>query len=125
MNKLISFYKSQKQHFWTHILLPFTFTYWGYIIYGISIYWIYGKIVDILPLYFWFIGLCIFSIGLLIALISIIINLFLKKKIKNKFLLENKLYGIIWHTGNILLGLLIILHIYIILIFICSKLMYP
>ena len=115
MNKLISLYKSQKQKFWTHILLPFTFIYWGYIIFGISIYWIYGEIVDILPLYFWFIGLCIFSIGLLIALISIIINLFLKKKIQNKFLLENKPYGIIWHTGNILLGLLIILHAYVIL----------
>ena len=114
MNKIISFYKSQKQKFWTHILLPFTFIFFGFIIYGISIYLVYGEIVDIEPLFFWFIGLCIFSIGLLIALISIIINLFLKKEIKNKFLLENKPYGIIWHAGNILLGLLIILHAYVI-----------
>ena len=120
MNKLIQIYKSIRQQFWTHILLPFTFIYWGYIIYGISIYWEYGKASDIIPLYFWFIGLCIFSIGLLIALISIIINLFLKKKIQNKFLLENKPYGIIWHTGNILLGLLIILHAYVILMLIIA-----
>ncbi len=121
MNKLISFYKSQRQKFWTHILLPFTLTYWGYIIYGWSIFWRYGAIVDVIPAIFWFIGLCIFLVGVLIALISTIINLFLKKEIKNKFLLENKVYGTIWHIGNILLVLLIIMHVYVILMLVFTK----
>ncbi len=120
MNKLISFYKSQRQKFWTHILLPFTLTYWGYIIYGSILLWKYGKIADLVPAIFWFWGLCIFLVGVLIALISTIINLFLKKEIKNKFLLENKVYGTIWHIGNILLVLLIILHACVILILIIA-----
>ena len=63
MNKLISFYKSQKQKFWTHFLLPFTyilgttiiFTYYienPFVFYATFAYLcVFPIIIYIIPLY--------------------------------------------------------------------------
>ena len=102
MNKIISLYKSQKQKFWTHILLPFTFASWGFFA---KIYYdatfASPKLISGAGMYFFLDTMaysCIFPIILVIA----IIEFFLKTKIKNKFILENKVYNVIWNIGNLL-----------------------
>ena len=103
MNKLISFYKSQKQKFWTHFLLPFTY------ILGTTIIFTY-YIEDPFVFYATFAYLCVFPIIIYIAIVECL----LKNKINNKFLLENKVYNIIWNIGNLLAFIFVLSMIYII-----------
>ena len=114
MNKLISFYKSQRQKFWTHILLPFTFVFWS------DVAKIYYDATFASPTQISGAGMCMFVAILIygcifpIILVIAIIEFFLKNKIKNKFFTENKIYGIIWNIGNLLAFIFVIFMLYFI-----------
>ena len=102
MHKIISLYKSQKQKFWTHILLPFTYIFWSAIIMifaDAAIMALKGYYTDGI---FMFVFMLIYGHIFPIILVIAIIEFFLKTKIKNKFILENKVYNVIWNTGNLL-----------------------
>ena len=126
MNKLIQKYYSLRQQYWTHILLPFTYIFLSCLIYGTKTYIEYGVYSDIIPLMYYLIGLFLYFCGMIFATIVSIINFALDNKIKNKFVLYNKFYGIIWHSGNIasvlIITVLIIVLIIINILFILDKL---
>ena len=103
MNKIISFYKSQKQKSWTHILLLFTYIFCPIII--------FAYIERSFFPYVTFAYSCVFPIIIFIAIVECL----LKNKINNKFLLENKAYNVIWHIGNLLAFIFVMFMIYIIL----------
>ena len=108
MNKIISLYKSQKQKFWTHILLPFTYIFWSAIIMifaDAAIMALKGYYTDGI---FMFVFMLIYGHIFPIILVIAIIEFFLKTKIKNKFILENKVYNVIWHIGNLLAFIFVI-----------------
>ena len=104
MNKIISLYKSQKQKFWTHILLPFTYIFWSIVIIIYSHFALsFIKNYDISGSgMYLFVFMLIYGHIFPIILVIAIIEFFLKTKIKNKFILENKVYNVIWNTGNLL-----------------------
>ncbi len=116
MNKLISFYKSQRQKFWTHILLPFTFVFWSiaviinthFALSFITNYDISGSGM------YMFLAILIYGCIFPIILVIAIIEFFLKNKIKNKFFTENKIYGRIWNIGNLLAFIFVIFMLYFI-----------
>ena len=120
MNKLISFYKSQRQKFWTHILLPFTFVFWS------DVAKIYYDATFASPTQISGAGMCMFIAILIygcifpIILVIAIIEFFLKTKIKNKFFTENKIYGIIWNIGNLLAFIFVM---FLVIIYIYSQLL--
>ena len=134
MNKLISFYKSQRQKFWTHILLPFTLKFWTHILLPFT--FVFWSIVIILYTHFalsfitnydisgsgmyLFVTMLIYGHILPIILVIAIIEFFLKTKIKNKFFTENKIYGIIWNIGNLLAFIFVM---FLVIIYIYSQLL--
>ena len=116
MNKLISFYKSQRQKFWTHILLPFTFVFWSIVIIlytHFALSFITNYDISGSGMYL-FVTMLIYGHILPIILVIAIIEFFLKTKIKNKFFTENKIYGIIWNIGNLLAFIFVIFMLYFI-----------
>ena len=114
MNKLISFYKSQKQKFWTHILLPFTYVFWSIVIIIYSHFALsFIKNYDISGSgMYLFVFMLIYGHIFPIILVIAIIEFFLKTKIKNKFILENKVYNVIWNTGNLLAFIFVMLLVF-------------
>lgn len=114
MNKLISFYKSQKQKFWTHILLPFTYIFWSIVIIIYSHFALsFIKNYDISGSgMYLFVFMLIYGHIFPIILVIAIIEFFLKTKIKNKFILENKVYNVIWNTGNLLAFIFVMLLVF-------------
>ncbi len=114
MNKLISFYKSQKQKFWTHILLPFTYVFWSTVIIIYSHFALsFIKNYDISGSgMYLFVFMLIYGHIFPIILVIAIIEFFLKTKIKNKFILENKVYNVIWNTGNLLAFIFVMLLVF-------------
>ena len=114
MNNFLTKYNSLRQQPWTHILILFTYIYLGCILYDIN-FIIVNDCLNNDGLYPWiiyFISTCIFLSGIIIAAIIAIINLFLKKKVTNNFFTKNKLYGFLWHIGNILFILFIIINLW-------------
>ena len=114
MNKLISFYKSQKQKFWTHILLPFTYVFWSIVIIIYSHFALsFIKNYDISGSgMYLFVFMLIYGHIFPIILVIAIIEFFLKTKIKNKLILENKVYNIIWNIGNLLAFIFVMLLVF-------------
>ena len=122
MNKLISFYKSQRQKFWTHILLPFTFVFWSIVIIlytHFALSFITNYDISGSGMYL-FVTMLIYGHILPIILVIAIIEFFLKTKIKNKFFTENKIYGIIWNIGNLLAFIFVM---FLVIIYIYSQLL--
>ena len=114
MNKIISLYKSQKQKFWTHILLPFTYIFWSIVIIIYSHFALsFIKNYDISGSgMYLFVFMLIYGHIFPIILVIAIIEFFLKTKIKNKFILENKVYNVIWNTGNLLAFIFVMLLVF-------------
>ena len=114
MNKIISLYKSQKQKFWTHILLPFTYVFWSIVIIIYSHFALsFIKNYDISGSgMYLFVFMLIYGHIFPIILVIAIIEFFLKTKIKNKFILENKVYNVIWNTGNLLAFIFVMLLVF-------------
>ena len=122
MNKLISFYKSQRQKFWTHILLPFTFVFWSIAVIintHFALSFITNYDISGSGMYL-FVTMLIYGHILPIILVIAIIEFFLKTKIKNKFFTENKIYGIIWNIGNLLAFIFVM---FLVIIYIYSQLL--
>ena len=122
MNKLISFYKSQRQKFWTHILLPFTFVFWSIAVIintHFALSFITNYDISASGMYL-FVTMLIYGHILPIILVIAIIEFFLKTKIKNKFFTENKIYGIIWNIGNLLAFIFVM---FLVIIYIYSQLL--
>ena len=124
MNKLLKKYYSLRQEYWTHVLLPFTYIYFGTYITMLSYAVLQnanGNSNDIAGIIISFVTL-IYTYIYSIVFILAILNLIFKKKIKNKFLLENKIYKIIWNIGNILAMIFTLFIIFGILYFIFTLL---
>ena len=100
--KLIQKYYSLRQQYWTHILLPFTYIFLLFMSLGKNIYQEMSKASDVVPIALFLLGEGIYALGVILTITVAIICIFLKKKVTNKFLLDNILYGLIWHAGNII-----------------------
>ena len=104
-------YTNLKKEYWTHILICLTYTYYFL---GIYIYIKVNQCEDafilfMLPICF----LYIIFIGIILIIAPMSLFHFNKLKIQKGFLLENKIYNIIWHIGNILFIFIAILLLYL------------
>ena len=112
--KLLRKYYSLRYEAWTHFLILVTYI---FVIPSLYIYitlsqW--GGGPDLFVIYS-YIGIPFFLCFVMLALIMGLYNQFRKHKITNKFLTQNKFYGVYWHIGNILflyiMGILLTLFI--------------
>ena len=106
MNNFLTKYNSLRQQPWTHILLPFTYIYVGFVYLAFHIYWETGKGSDLVPALFYLIGAAVLLCGIIIVIINSIIIFFLKNEYTYKFFIENKLYNILWNCGTAIFILL-------------------
>ena len=102
-------YTNLKKEYWTHLIISCTYIYY---LLTIIFYYLTDNCDAYAALYFYFstpIYLCIILFFLLYGGLLY----FCKIKVKNNFLLENKIYNIIWHIGNILFIFIAILLLYL------------
>lgn len=116
---LINKYNNLKQYPWAHFLCLGSCLFLSglFCILFYICFFYYGGILDYLIFYDIYAGFA-YIIWLGITVILAILNIFTKFKIKNNFLLNNKIYNFVWHTSNILILLYIFYFVYSYIIYI-------
>lgn len=106
MQNLLTKYNNLRQEIWTHLLLPSMYLFW--LLFFFIFFIAKGHFPELLCMFFVIIT---YIYILFVTIFSIIVGFFLEQKVKNKFLLYNKIYGYCWLFGNFLFFVFILIQI--------------